>query len=140
MMSLDLALNPIFLKDSRRIRTSDRKENIFVSFSSSQLGELVSRFDEIVLTAQEYILYDALRFIEPKIERIASTRIMGSEKGQRGGFVVAIDGQRVPIGSMGDGIWRMLEITLAMVNVSGGILLIDEIDTGLHFSLTYSPA
>jgi AAA15 family ATPase/GTPase len=134
-MTLELSLDNSFVKSFRRLRTSDKKENIFVSLSSSQLGELVTRFDEIVLTAQEYILYDALRFIEPKIERIASTRIMGSEKGQRGGFVVAIDGQRVPIGSMGDGIWRMLEITLAMVNVSGGILLIDEIDTGLHFSV-----
>jgi AAA15 family ATPase/GTPase len=49
--------------------------------------------------------------------------------------VVAIDGKRVPMGSMGDGIWRMLEITLAMVNIPGGTLLIDEIDTGLHFSV-----
>ncbi|MGB8698412.1 MAG: AAA family ATPase, partial [Thermosynechococcaceae cyanobacterium] len=56
---------------------------------------------------------------------------------ERGGFVVRLanDHQRVPIGSMGDGIWRMLGLTLAIVNTKGGILLADEIDTGLHFSV-----
>jgi AAA15 family ATPase/GTPase len=42
--------------------------------------------------------------------------------------------RRIPIGSMGDGIWRMLGIALSLVNARGGTLLIDEIDTGLHFS------
>lgn len=43
--------------------------------------------------------------------------------------------QRVPIGSMGDGIWRLLGIALALVRAEGGILLVDEIDTGLHYSV-----
>jgi len=36
---------------------------------------------------------------------------------------------------MGDGIWRMLGIALSLVNAENGILLIDEIDTGLHYSV-----
>jgi len=36
---------------------------------------------------------------------------------------------------MGDGIWRILGITLASVKAEGGILLIDKIDTGLHFTV-----
>lgn len=35
---------------------------------------------------------------------------------------------------MGEGIQRLLDIASAMVNVSGGIVLIDEIDNGLHYS------
>ncbi len=42
---------------------------------------------------------------------------------------------RIPIGSMGDGIWRMLGLALALVRTENGILLVDEIDTGLHFSV-----
>jgi AAA15 family ATPase/GTPase len=101
--------------------------NIFISDRSTGSINMVDLFNEIILLPFEEILYEALRFIEPSLHRIAPVK--------NGSFVVAIDGQRVPIGSMGDGIWRMLEITLAMVNVSGGILLIDEIDTGLHFSV-----
>jgi predicted ATP-dependent endonuclease of OLD family len=104
-----------------------KKQNAFVALDSSSSDDLINRFNEIVITPQEETLYEALRFIEPNIRRIAPVG--------NGIFMVSINGQRVPIGSMGDGIWRMLEITLAMVNVSGGILLIDEIDTGLHFSV-----
>jgi len=39
------------------------------------------------------------------------------------------------MGSMGDGIWRLLGIALTMVNAKGKVLLIDEIDTGFHYSV-----
>ena len=42
---------------------------------------------------------------------------------------------RVPIGSMGDGMWRMLGLALSIANAKGGVLLVDEIDTGLHYSV-----
>jgi AAA15 family ATPase/GTPase len=116
---------------------ANNHRNMFVAISSTQMFQAVELFNQIVITPQEEILYEALRFIEPKIERIApiSIALQEAKTGQHGGFVVAVDGKRVPIGSMGDGIWRMLEITLAMVNIPGGTLLIDEIDTGLHFSV-----
>ena len=31
--------------------------------------------------------------------------------------------------------WRILGLTLAIVNAKDGVLLVDEIDTGLHFSV-----
>ncbi len=118
----------------KSIDSTDNR-SMFIALPSMKIIRTVELFNQIVITPLEEILYEALRFIEPKIERIAPTTIQGSGKEQHGGFVVAIDGKRVPIGSMGDGIWRMLEITLAMVNIPGGTLLIDEIDTGLHFSV-----
>ena len=36
---------------------------------------------------------------------------------------------------MGDGIWRMLGLALAVVHSQNSILLIDEIDTGLHHTV-----
>jgi AAA15 family ATPase/GTPase len=52
----------------------------------------------------------------------------------RTGFVVLLNNQRVPIGSMGDGIWRLLGLALATVSAKDGFLFVDEIDTGLHFT------
>jgi AAA15 family ATPase/GTPase len=46
-----------------------------------------------------------------------------------------VSGKRVPIGSMGDGIWRLLGIALALVSARGGVLLVDEIDSGLHYTV-----
>lgn len=109
----------------------------FVTSSSLTSDKMIELFDQVVLTPEEDLVTEALQTIEPSIDRIAS---VGSEKyrytGSRSGFVVRLtDGdQRIPIGSMGDGIWRMLGLTLAIVNARNGVLLVDEIDTGLHFS------
>jgi AAA15 family ATPase/GTPase len=111
------------------------KNSRLVYLNSSSMNTTIEQFNKIVLTSQEEILYESLRIIEPGIERIAPISDQGYRGVGNGGFVVLINKQRVPIGSMGYGIWRMLEITLAMVNIPGGTLLIDEIDTGLHFSV-----
>jgi len=109
----------------------------FVTSSSLTAEKMVELFDQVVLTPEEKLVQEALQTIEPKIERIAS---VSSEKYRRSesreGFVVRLSDsdQRVPIGSMGDGIWRMLGLALATVGAADGVLFVDEIDTGLHFS------
>jgi len=104
---------------------------------------VTSFFNDIVLTDMEDLVVDALRGIEPRIVRIAvtgaSTAGLTNLPGvsNRRGLRVRLAGVRdpVPIGSMGDGIWRMLGLALAAVDSQNGILLIDEIDTGLHYSV-----
>lgn len=39
------------------------------------------------------------------------------------------------LGSLGAGVWRLLELGCALVSAKDGYLLIDEIDTGLHYSV-----
>lgn len=113
----------------------------FVTASSLTAEAVASMFEDIVLTPEEDLVTDAMRIIEPDIERIASS---GSERvrsglrlASRGGVLVRIKGvkDRVPIGSMGDGIWRMLGLALSAVQAGNGILLVDEIDTGLHHTV-----
>ncbi len=36
---------------------------------------------------------------------------------------------------MGDGMWRMLAMAIAITHCKGGFLLVDEIDTGLHHTV-----
>src|SRR5207244_1531771 len=87
--------------------------------------------------SEEELVVRALRFIDTEIERVAplvSPYWFGGTS--RGGFVVRRRGEeRVPIGSFGDGIWRMFALAVALSRVKGGLLLIDEIDTGLHFTV-----
>ena len=42
---------------------------------------------------------------------------------------------RVPVGSFGEGLRRLLSLATLLCGMRGGILLIDEIDTGLHYSV-----
>ena len=110
------------------------------SLSPDIVGDL---FNQVVLTPDEDFVTEALRIIEPSIERIATT---GADRapvaynrgiGYRGGLFVRCSGigDRIPIGSMGDGIWRLLGLALALARTEGGILLVDEIDTGLHYGV-----
>lgn len=121
----------------RRDLKTPTAKTLFVTSSSLTTKKMVELFDQVVLTPEEYLVTEALQTIEPSIERIAT---VGSEKNRttrsRSGFVVRLSkgNQRIPIGSMGDGIWRILGLTLAIVNARNGVLLVDEIDTGLHFS------
>jgi AAA15 family ATPase/GTPase len=124
----------------RRIRKDLKNSPTRTQFLTSSFlttEKMIELFDQVVLTPEENLVTEALQTIEPSIERIAS---VGSEKyryaGSRSGFVVRFSNgdQRIPIGSMGDGIWRMLGLTLAIVNARNGVLLVDEVDTGLHFS------
>ena len=41
----------------------------------------------------------------------------------------------LPLRSLGDGVQRILGIALALVNATDGILLIDEIENGIHYSV-----
>jgi predicted ATPase len=113
----------------------------FVRAPSLNAESIAARFDDIVLTQEEDLVTQALKIIEPSIQRIAST---GSERirsngryAARGGIFVRLKGvkDRIPIGSMGDGIWRMLGLALNLVHCANGILLVDEIDTGLHHTV-----
>jgi hypothetical protein len=99
-------------------------------FEARQLGEL---WDELVLTPEEANVVDALKIIEPRIERIA----FGRGAGFQGSFYVKMSdsNQRVPLGSMGDGVKRLLALSLNAARAAGGYLFLDEIDTGLHYSV-----
>jgi hypothetical protein len=123
----------------RRIRKDFSHSGVrtqFVTSSSLTPEEMVNLFNRVVLTAEEHFVIKALQTIEPKIERIAPGEIKFREPSSRSGFRVRLSDsdKPIPIGSMGDGIWRMLGLTLAIVNARNGVLLVDEIDTGLHFS------
>ncbi|MGL6341603.1 MAG: AAA family ATPase [Waterburya sp.] len=111
-------------------------ENKFVNSFSLTPQESLELFNQIVLTPEENLVYQALQIIEPNIERIAPIGNEIKNNNSRSGFFVRLSDtqKRIPIGSMGDGIWRMLGLSLALVSAKDGVLLVDEIDTGLHYT------
>lgn len=115
---------------------SKELKNKFVSSLSLTPYESLALFERIVLNPEEDLLYKALQIIEPDIKRIAAIPSTVRKNSLRGGFFVRLsDSQkRISLGSMGDGIWRMLGLSLALVSVKDGVLLVDEIDTGLHYT------
>jgi predicted ATPase len=70
-------------------------------------------------------------------ERIIDLRFLAGLGADPEDLVVALRGTtgRVPIGALGDGVRYYLTLALALAGPVGGILLIDEIETGLHYGL-----
>ncbi len=114
------------------------KPTRFVTTQSLQPAIAIALFNRILLNPEEALVIEALRTIEPDIERVASV-VSGQPRtpDQRGGLMIKRRGadHRIPIGSLGDGIWRLFGVVLCLVAARDGILLIDEIDTGLHYTV-----
>lgn len=119
----------------RRARDAAASPSQYVATDSLSAVDLTRLWNDIVLTPSEDLVTGALRFLEPGVERIAAVSTV--QGGVRGGFKVKLRdlAQPVSIGSLGDGTWRLLALAIALVKARGGILLVDEIDTGLHYSV-----
>jgi hypothetical protein len=109
----------------------------FMETAAPHVSELQVLWDALVLTPEETKVTNALQIIEPDIERLAALSGSGSRLGGGGGMFVKLRGsdERIPLGSMGEGIKRLLALSLNLVSSAGGYLLVDEIDTGLHHSV-----
>lgn len=131
-----LVIQPLRLDVTQRRANGSSSAPDAVSFlgidpvDAYELGHL---WDRLVLTPEEESVPSALRIIEPRVERFA---FLGENfPSMRTVFIKLAGEERVPLGSMGDGVKRLLSLILHLFSAKGGYLLVDEIDTGLHFSV-----
>jgi hypothetical protein len=108
---------------------------IFVPAEGLGRVEATNLWDKIALRTGEDRVVEALRIIAPDVERI---NLLGySERRSNRIPVVRIKGieEPVPLRTLGEGMNRIFGIVLAAVNAQKGILLVDEIESGLHYSV-----
>ncbi|MDQ2716171.1 MAG: ATP-binding protein, partial [Chloroflexota bacterium] len=104
-----------------------------------QIGEL---WDSIALTSLEKDVLASLQIIAPGAEGVSFVTDLRSRReiarlstAERLPIVkIAGIADPLPLRSLGDGMQRMLGIALALVNARDGLLLIDEIENGIHYS------
>lgn len=96
-------------------------------------------FDQIALSPLEKEIIKALQIIEPRIDAINFLKddlTKRHREDERVPIVVFRNSTtRYKLTSMGDGLNRILTIILALLNCKDGILLIDEFENGLHYSV-----
>lgn len=108
----------------------------FVSPYGGEGTELLDGlWSRISLTDREQDVIEALRIIEPKISGVSM--VSSDERPRSRTAVVRANNiaRRVPLRSFGDGLNRLFGIVLSLVNAPGGLLLIDEFENGLHYSV-----
>lgn len=103
----------------------------FSSRSTSQMGTL---WDTIALTDVEAEVVSALQIVSPDIEAVS---VVGGDDRTTGRVAIARSAMYdapVPLRTFGDGVNRLFSIILSLCNARNGILLVDEIENGLHFT------
>lgn len=128
-------------------QAADIKNAVLISTEGFSPERLVRFLERIMLTDDERFVVEALQIIDANIERYATETVqtlpargvtLSQDRGPiKRGVKLKIKGldQPIPIGSMGDGVWRLLGLIAGLLNSRNGVFLVDEIDTGLHYSV-----
>jgi ABC-type dipeptide/oligopeptide/nickel transport system ATPase subunit len=105
----------------------------FISASGLSLEEMAKYWDAIALTEFEQEVILASQMIVPGIEGIS---FIATNSRLRSRIPIArLKGLRVPFHSLGEGSVRLLGLALAISKAKDGMLLVDEIESGLHYSV-----
>ena len=110
-------------------------DSYFIKASGLTDEKLVEFWDNIEKRVLEDLVIKALNIIIPNLMDI---RFSGYPNGSFSRVPVvrlAKAKERVPLRSLGEGMTRLLGLASALINCQNGILLIDEIESGLHYSV-----
>ena len=112
------------------VRTSPR----FLSLTSMDPPFMSEAWNDLVTEGRESEIVEDMKLLMPDIDSI---HFLTSGRMPRGGIVVGLrdGGSRFPLGTFGDGMRRLLLLRLALANNAGGYVLVDEVDTGLHWTV-----
>ncbi|MBI4772181.1 MAG: AAA family ATPase [Chloroflexi bacterium] len=95
------------------------------------LEEDARNLGELLVEKEPYQFLEVLQIIEPRLTRVNT--IPGA-----GGTIIYGDiglGRMLPLALLGDGLGRLASLVIKIASARGGIVLVDEIENGLHYSL-----
>jgi AAA15 family ATPase/GTPase len=108
----------------------------YVKMNGLSRSEVVRLWDRISLTEFENYVIESLKILHPGIQQLGF--FSENDNPNRVAFIkIQGEEERVPIRSLGDGINRLLSLSLSLANSRNGIILLDEMDSGLHYSVLY---
>jgi len=105
--------------------------SIYVSARGGYSSESATRFSKLEEEGRHTGLLEPLRILEPRLQRLA---VLVSSDGPMVFGDIGI-GRMLPLPLMGEGIGRLLSLLLAIESSPGGIVMVDEIETGFHYSV-----
>lgn len=125
----------ILVVDAKGIRSQVIRpppfQAVFLSSRSRpSVIESAERFGKLEMIGKHELLQEALKVFEPRLRRLSVVVIGG---------VPMIHGdiglnRLLPLPQMGDGMTRLADVMLAIGNAPNGVVLVDEIENGIHHS------
>jgi hypothetical protein len=104
---------------------------VFISTAYRSPQEDAERFSEFARFKRQGELVETLRILEPRLQHLEIQSVGGVP------FIWGDIGlsQLLPLPMTGQGMVRLLSTLAAINSVKGGIVLIDEVENGLHYSV-----
>jgi AAA15 family ATPase/GTPase len=101
-------------------------------FTNRSRAKIAQDYERLILQEkekQQYEVLKAFQILDPLIEKIESFSI-----GSPNLYLTRKGEKRLPIALFGDAINRLARIVLKLLNNNSSILLIDEIENGIHYT------
>lgn len=133
ILNSDIVISPnteeVDKYDSKIVVDKRYKEKFVAKMVVSTLPfkKRISYLKEIINNKQEDILIRALSKFDSRIKNIS---LIGDDLMVDIGLPTLL-----PVNVMGDGVKKLLSLVVSIYECKNGVLLIDEIDNGLHFSV-----
>ena len=119
----------ISLKESKSAVVGNYKEDLLCSYLNIRtiMGQIDKQMGSLLIQKKLDTVISVLKGIEPKVADI--------RMGANGMIYVDIGIDKlVPLNIMGDGMRRILAMITAIASMKNGVLLVDEIENGLHYA------
>ena len=118
---------------SRRLANKSRlrPDDFVIRSGLPRSGSLCAAFSSLLKKKQDRDVMDGLKIIAPDLQRI---EVVSESIGPSIYLDIGLD-TLVPLTVCGEGMVRMFSIILELISSRNGVLLIDEIDNGLHYTV-----
>ena len=116
-------------------KQSERPHNSLAVFLAARRASLseedVTRYSRLEINGQQGGVLQILKGIDPRLTRLAVV------SGRPNPAIYADIGfnRLIPVQLMGDGMTRLLSLAVSIASVPNGMVLVDEIENGLHHSV-----
>lgn len=107
----------------------DRGAVSYIGVSPASEQNLAMEYGPVVKAGNKDKLLEILQYMEPEISDISTV----AEETPRL-YARKRNGPMLPLSSMGNGICRLVQILCALLGQNASIVLVDEIDSGIHYS------
>ena len=95
-------------------------------------GEYMQRYSTMVKNSRKHELKSAMNLILPKLKDM---EILTDENGKPYMSAITTDGEQLPLKDLGGGIVRLFRLYLDFFAARDGVLLVDEVENGIHYSV-----
>lgn len=85
---------------------------------------------DLELKGKKGDVIEILQELDPAIEDILTLSVQGAPQ-----LYLRVSGKHIPVQYAGDGVLKLLQVCIAAMEIRNGLILIDEIETGLHYSM-----